>query len=228
MHLGETKFCRIDKDAKDCRKQMANHWLNFRPSLFQHVGTHSSLKGKVQKLRDKAFGKLTLFVAHKDNPPANASSTLTHYKTYSLGRAYEGESFFWAMSPSSQDTINFNFTPPVELSRYFFRSGSVEHPEDRFPVNSTVEVLPADEMFVDKFERSHNGSAMSNGWNLRALHKSHEGFQVVGLFQANGLAHGPVPRGLGKIRTLRIKISSDSTHWAILSEVSVAILEVCI
>ena len=26
-------------------------WLHYKPSLFQHVGTHSSLKGKVQKLK---------------------------------------------------------------------------------------------------------------------------------------------------------------------------------
>ena len=26
-------------------------WLHYKPSLFQHVRTHSSLKGKVQKLK---------------------------------------------------------------------------------------------------------------------------------------------------------------------------------
>ena len=26
-------------------------WLHYKPSLFQHIGTHSSLKGKVQKLK---------------------------------------------------------------------------------------------------------------------------------------------------------------------------------
>lgn len=202
---------------------MALHWLYFRPSLFQHVGTHSSLKGKVQKLRDKGFGKLTLYVAHKNNPPAEATSSLMHYKTYSIGHAYDGDNFYWAMSPSAGDSITFNFTTPVELSRYFFRSGSVEHPEDRFPVNSTVEVLPEDPMVIDTFESARNGSALSNGWNLRALQKTPDGFYLIGLFQPNGIAHGPVPAGLGLIKTLRIKISSDSTHWAILSEVSFSV-----
>lgn len=29
----------------------AELWLHYKPSLFQHIGTHSSLKGKVQKLK---------------------------------------------------------------------------------------------------------------------------------------------------------------------------------
>ncbi|GBO41604.1 Alpha-1,3-mannosyl-glycoprotein 4-beta-N-acetylglucosaminyltransferase B, partial [Araneus ventricosus] len=49
-HMIQTKVCRFDRDSKDCRKQKDNVWIHYRPSLFQHVGTHSSLKGKVQKL----------------------------------------------------------------------------------------------------------------------------------------------------------------------------------
>jgi len=29
----------------------AELWVHYKPSLFQHIGTHSSLKGKVQKLK---------------------------------------------------------------------------------------------------------------------------------------------------------------------------------
>ena len=29
----------------------AQLWMHYKPSLFQHIGTHSSLKGKVQKLK---------------------------------------------------------------------------------------------------------------------------------------------------------------------------------
>ena len=43
----------IFQDAKKCQKERAALWIHFKPSLFQHIGTHSSLKGKVQKLKDK-------------------------------------------------------------------------------------------------------------------------------------------------------------------------------
>ena len=41
------------QDPKKCQKERATLWLHYKPSLFQHIGTHSSLKGKVQKLKDK-------------------------------------------------------------------------------------------------------------------------------------------------------------------------------
>lgn len=36
---------------KQCKKAKSELWVSFKPSLFQHIGTHSSLKGKVQKLK---------------------------------------------------------------------------------------------------------------------------------------------------------------------------------
>jgi len=33
----------------------AELWVHYKPSLFQHIGTHSSLKGKVQKLKVMLF-----------------------------------------------------------------------------------------------------------------------------------------------------------------------------
>lgn len=34
-----------------CKRDKAKLWIHYKPSLFQHIGTHSSLKGKVQKLK---------------------------------------------------------------------------------------------------------------------------------------------------------------------------------
>lgn len=57
--------------------------MRHRPSLFQHIGTHSSLAGKLQKLRERDFGATQHFIAHKDNPAAKISTTLKAYKTHS-------------------------------------------------------------------------------------------------------------------------------------------------
>eukprot|EP00064_Thunnus_orientalis_P023033 superscaffoldBa00008328_g23258 len=68
-HIMWVKVCNPEKDAKHCDRQKANLRIRFKPSLFQHVGTHSSLAGKIQKLKDKDFGKQTLHKGHA-NPLA--------------------------------------------------------------------------------------------------------------------------------------------------------------
>lgn len=44
-------LCGIVSFQKHCDRQKANLRIRFKPSLFQHVGTHSSLAGKIQKLK---------------------------------------------------------------------------------------------------------------------------------------------------------------------------------
>ena len=41
----------IARLQKKCNQIKLLKWIHFKPSLFQHVGTTSSLKGKVQKLK---------------------------------------------------------------------------------------------------------------------------------------------------------------------------------
>ncbi|GFS94525.1 alpha-1,3-mannosyl-glycoprotein 4-beta-N-acetylglucosaminyltransferase B [Trichonephila clavipes] len=116
-HVVQTKVCRFDKDPKDCKKRKDQVWLHFKPSLFQHVGTHSSLKGKVQKLKDKQFGKLSLHHPHK-NPDADVKTSLKAYKGYSAVRAYKGDTFFWSLLPQPGDILAFHFHNPIIVERY--------------------------------------------------------------------------------------------------------------
>ncbi|OTF75130.1 alpha-1,3-mannosyl-glycoprotein, partial [Euroglyphus maynei] len=100
----QTKVCRFDKDIKDCKRRKDAIWITHKPSLFQHIGTHSSLKGKIQKLRDKGFGKVKLFEPHHDNPPVSEYyCTIKPYQRYKLTNAYEGRTFFWGVSPIKGD-----------------------------------------------------------------------------------------------------------------------------
>lgn len=216
--FAKTKYCRSDKDPKDCRKQLATHWLYSRPSLFQHVGTHSSLKGKVQKLRDKNFGKLNLFKPHADNPPAIASTSLRTYKQFSIERAYKGDTYFWAYEPSVNDYVAFNFPNAAHVTGFLFRSGDGEHPEDKFPVNTTVEVLPLRDKLREELEDSNSIHLTMKSLTGTAA-ASNDGYQVVGLFKSNGMAEGEIGSEIGAIRSLRIRVNSDSQRWVILSEV---------
>lgn len=195
-----TMACRSDRDQKDCKKRIENVWIHYKPSLFQHVGTHSSLKGKVQKLKDRHFGKVALHVGHS-NPTAVVSTTLKAYKNYNIARAYLGATFFWSLLPQKGDNITFRFTPPIRLEWFLFRSGNLEHPDDKF-YNTTVEVKLDYEPVL---------------WPLP---RTADGFYVVGRFKdTTGVAEGRLPPDMGHVQTLRLNIQYDSTHWAILSEI---------
>lgn len=92
-----------------------NHRIRLKPSLFQHIGVHSSLSGKVQKLKEKDFGKQPIHRPHPDNPPAKVSTSLKVYQKYTLESAYKGDSYFWSLLPQAGDFVRFDFDPPIRL-----------------------------------------------------------------------------------------------------------------
>jgi alpha-1,3-mannosylglycoprotein beta-1,4-N-acetylglucosaminyltransferase A/B len=54
-NLIHTKVCKNDQSYKQCQEEKNTVWIRYKPSQFQHIGTHSSLKGKVQNLKDMDF-----------------------------------------------------------------------------------------------------------------------------------------------------------------------------
>ncbi|XP_064104002.1 LOW QUALITY PROTEIN: alpha-1,3-mannosyl-glycoprotein 4-beta-N-acetylglucosaminyltransferase A-like [Macrobrachium nipponense] len=210
-YLIQTKICNLDKDTKHCKKAKENVWIHFKPSLFQHIGTHSSLKGKVQKLKDKQFGKVQLYFPH-DNPSAAVETQIKPYKTYTLQRAYRGESYFWGLLPQQGDMLQFTFDPPIVIKGYLFRSGNVEHPSDRF-YNTTVEVLPVQPL--SNLEDVQSGKYKT----------TEDNFIVIGDFDDMGVAEGKISESFGEIKTLRLSIHVESENWAILSEIHIETAE---
>ncbi len=199
--LLRTKMCKLDHDDKRCKSEKTKLWVRYKPSLFQHIGTHSSLRGKVQRLKDKQFGRVEMFRAHTDNPPARVESPIKHYKAYSLSRAYVGETFFWGLAPQSGDEVVFKFTPPVELSGFKFVSGNAEHPLDKFVDTDVVIML-------------ENG-----GKNVpENLNRSSDGSVTVGSFDSKGLAEGVIDPSWGKVSQLKLIIQAAGQNWVIISE----------
>uniref|UniRef100_A0A8C5LYY9 MGAT4 family member D n=1 Tax=Leptobrachium leishanense TaxID=445787 RepID=A0A8C5LYY9_9ANUR len=139
-HFLWVKVCSPEKDAKHCDRQKSSLRIRYRPSLFQHIGTHSSLAGKIQNLKDKDFDKKILYTPHP-NPPAKLSTSLKIYQQFSLEKAYKGEECFWAFSPVAGDYILFEFEEALRLDGYLFKTGNNEHPGDKL-FNTTVQVLP--------------------------------------------------------------------------------------
>uniref|UniRef100_A0A9J7XMJ2 Alpha-1,3-mannosyl-glycoprotein 4-beta-N-acetylglucosaminyltransferase B n=1 Tax=Cyprinus carpio carpio TaxID=630221 RepID=A0A9J7XMJ2_CYPCA len=208
-HIMWVKVCNPEKDAKHCDRQKANLRIRFKPSLFQHVGTHSSLAGKIQKLKDKDFGKQTLHKGHA-NPLAEVTTSLKTYQHFTLEKAYLGEDFFWAFTPVAGDFIRIRFFTPVRVERYFFRSGNIEHPGDKL-FNTTVEVLPFDNIQSEK-------EALKEGREKTPKYqRTEDGFVRIGKFD-NGIAEGEVDASFGPLEALRLSVRTDSPVWVILIE----------
>ncbi|KAF5896251.1 alpha-1,3-mannosyl-glycoprotein 4-beta-N-acetylglucosaminyltransferase B-like, partial [Clarias magur] len=204
-HILWVKACNPEKDNKHCNAEKAKLKRTIKPSLFQHVGVHSSLAGKIQNLKDKDFGKQVLHKAHR-NPPAELSTSLKHYQSHTLDRAYRGEDFLWAFSPSKGDYILIRFNTPQTIKRYLFRSGNIEVNGDKF-YNTTVEVLPSD---ISVRARVEHGL-------LPCCKLSDDGFIVIGSF-INGLAEGPIVEELHDLEAMRLLVHSASDSWVALSE----------
>ncbi|CAM2700980.1 unnamed protein product [Rotaria socialis] len=198
----DTKYCQFGADIQACTRTKGLHRFRYRPSLFQHIGIYSSLKGKIQKLKDRDFGKnVKLFKAHENPRVSSILSTLKDYDKHTIISCYEGQNFFWALQPKNDDTIEFKYDPPVILSKVYFKSGNPEHPGDKF-FNTTIDLLP----YVQPND------------DVKYV-KDHDGFYTVANFSHDtGIAEGLVNKALGPISTVRLKVHSKSEAWVILNE----------
>uniref|UniRef100_A0AAV2MMG2 MGAT4 A/B/C C-terminal domain-containing protein n=1 Tax=Knipowitschia caucasica TaxID=637954 RepID=A0AAV2MMG2_KNICA len=151
------------------------------------------------------FVKQPLFSPHQ-NPAARLSSSLKHHQDHSLDRAYLGLDFLWALTPSKGDYILLNFSQPLHIHRYLFRSGDVETSLDRF-YNTTVEVRPSSEL----------KSKHTSGFSLTP-----DGFFVVGRFD-KGRAEGRVNETLQPVSALRLMVQQDSDFWVMLKEIFIEV-----
>ncbi|XP_023184637.1 alpha-1,3-mannosyl-glycoprotein 4-beta-N-acetylglucosaminyltransferase B-like isoform X1 [Xiphophorus maculatus] len=209
-HILWVKVCNPEKDNKHCDLQKAMMRRRYKPSLFQHVGLHSSLPGKLQHLKDKDFGKQSLFQAHS-NPAAAVNSSMKHYQQHSLERLYKGSDFMWALTPVQGDYILFSFPQPIRIAGYVFRSGNSQAVGDKF-YNTTVEVLSS---YTTATEKLLDGSPSK-------YKRSDSNFVVIGEFY-NGVAEGEIAEVLQPISALRLVVQSDSDVWALLSEIHIKV-----
>ncbi|KAJ8736758.1 hypothetical protein PYW07_000029 [Mythimna separata] len=184
------KTCTIEKASKKCSTAKEVIRPKYKSSLFQHIGLYSSLKGKIQKIKDTQFGAVPTFYPHTSNPPISATKTdIQVHLGHGLKAAYEGHTFFWGEKPKKGNFIEFWFKKPVVLAHYTFRSGNVEHIKDKF-YDTTVEVLPA---------------------------RNNDSFTPVGTFDEFGLAEGDL--AMGSISAIRLRVNKNSNYWVILSEI---------
>ena len=200
-YLLAVKVCNPEKDLKHCNRMKQEVRVRFKPSLFQHIGMQSSLKGKVQKLKDRDFGKHMLFRVHV-NPPAEIKTSLTTYLKFNINKAYIGQDIFWALAPKLDDYIEIILKTPVALDEILFRSGKADHREDKF-YNASLQVIPL----------NYNDPLKSR------TKKTKDGYYQLGEFDKEGFVHVKLEPDVGKISKVRIQVHTASENWVIVSEI---------
>merc|ERR1711934_599854 len=102
-----------------------------KPTLFQHGGTYSSLKGKKQLLKDpdvaqaKAPGVEVPKAVQGDQPPADVTSSMDVYESNFLDRAYSNSpGITWLISPRKDDHYTVTFKTPQKLKKVLIMSGA--------------------------------------------------------------------------------------------------------
>lgn len=219
-----------------------NLWVEYDGSLFQHIGLYSSLKGKIQTLKDKQFGEVPAFVPHR-NPAARVHTNIVTFGNHTIEQAYAGRSYFWGIYPKTSDLVSIVFNRPFALRRYLFRSGSAEYLSDRL-YNANVEVLPDTALVSDDGkelllhrakppEHSTSDTLMSMATGITMSNTSMvtwagyrstvDGFLIVAAFDELGLAKGVLDARVGRVREVRLRIHGDNKNWVILSEVCVSV-----
>lgn len=88
-----------------------------------------------------------------------------------------------------------------------FRSGNIEHPEDRF-YNTTVELLP-----VKSLQLESGGGGMD--YNMTS-----DGYVIMGHFDSTGVAEATISPKVGKLKEIRLRVQGEAENWVILNEVS--------
>ncbi|KAL1285501.1 3-mannosyl-glycoprotein 4-beta-N-acetylglucosaminyltransferase,Alpha-1 [Trichinella pseudospiralis] len=112
-HLFYVRYCHLEKDSKHCNKEMAKRIGRFKPSLFQHIGLHSSLKGKNQMLKEKDFGG-NLLMNLKGTPCGKLTmpSIMMTGFVFASGSPTHDEDLFY------NATVQALLTDPVQRAQY--------------------------------------------------------------------------------------------------------------
>ncbi|RNA16470.1 alpha-1-3-mannosyl-glyco 4-beta-N-acetylglucosaminyltransferase MGAT4D isoform X1 [Brachionus plicatilis] len=137
--------CDPSKNIKLCKPNLQKVKIVYKPSLFQHVGLQSSLKGKIQKLKDKKFVHKIPIKKHL-NPDATLSTSFKFYQGHTFSKLYFGIDYCWINEGAGRDNITINFKEKFLLKGYVIKSGASLHPDDKIPINSSLEIRLSDKI----------------------------------------------------------------------------------
>lgn len=181
-----------------------------KPTLFQHMGFHSSLNEKIQPLRDKFFD----FPAKEwngDNPTAKIYTTLDLNDDFPPSLPYAKEpGHFWSYSSAKEnDTYKLIFESSQSVYKIVVITGSKDHPGDIIHhgvleasaiVSGSAEV-PVCEDFIT-LGNLEKGKILVDSEMIRAK------------------------LGVVRIKCLQIRLTKSQVEWVIIKEIAVFLSQV--
>ncbi|XP_048751518.2 alpha-1,3-mannosyl-glycoprotein 4-beta-N-acetylglucosaminyltransferase C-like [Ostrea edulis] len=175
-----------------------------RPTIFEHVGYHSSLPGKIQPLKDR------FFPAHPktlkgDNPPAKLYTSLSFDGYFNPDKPYNKEDgIFWSSKNGrANDWFTVVFDEPQLLSEIVIHTGIKTNLDDK--------------IHHAKLEASLASSSTGPGKPICSKNKH------LGYFEDGDIQITEVQSLIGqqKIHCLNIIITNTQQNWVIVREIAV-------
>lgn len=102
-----------------------------RPTIFEHLGYHSSLPGKVQPLKDRYFLSYPKTLKG-DNPPATVYTNMLFEAFFKPDNCYSTNgTIFWSTRPGkANDWITVAFSEPQLINKIEIETRTNTHPND--------------------------------------------------------------------------------------------------
>lgn len=97
------------------------------------------MKGKIQKLKDRKFVHKIPIKKHL-NPDATLTTSFKFYQGHTFNKLYFGIDYCWINEGTGNDNIIINFKEKFLLKGYLIKSGASLHPDDKIPLNSSLEI----------------------------------------------------------------------------------------
>ena len=173
-----------------------------KPTLFQHMGYHSSLPEKIQQLKDRYYDfKPKTFIG--DNPEATMKTSLKTVPDFPPDLAYSKEpGYFWSAAGANQsDSFTIIFKDPQVVTSCIIQTGSEDHPGDVVE-NGVLEASPT----------------------LSETKETCLDFVVLAEFDngnVNVSSDIKSKMGVFKIRCLQIRLTKPQIPWIIIRELAV-------
>ena len=167
------------------------------PALFQHIGKHSSLTNKTQKLWDETFYNSSK-IYKGDNPPAHLTTNMVIWGDHNLEMAYSKyPGFFWARKIRAGQHVMITFERPQLLERVVVETGS--------------KVTGIDNLRKGKIDAGHSNSDQTC-----------TDFVYIGQFYSGRADITGLETTLKThVHCLRIVVTGYQEQWLIISEIAI-------
>ncbi|KAK6754896.1 hypothetical protein RB195_013709 [Necator americanus] len=152
-----SRYCSLDKNMRECAKEISAHRISSGTSQFQHVGKISSLRGKIQKIHDGNFNK-GLSQGKRGNPSADVTTSMVAArKRQDPENAYNNNMAMWLINPQIGDYISIAFHSIMNITGVMFLSGVPPAPEDKFGPETIVSAYNGTSTEISLGQFSENG-----------------------------------------------------------------------